>query len=177
MKAPRWTPCTVTLGALKPWAQNPRLSTKAAAERILQSFAKFGQVESVAIGPDNEVYDGHQRLSALLTIHGPDYSIDARRSDRALTDDERRELVVNLHVGAVGSWDWQALAGWDGSQLQEWGMDGEALKTWNNDAMNLREMLTAEVPDFQPTSADEQGRLDKKKPVICPNCRLSFSPE
>ena len=117
MQAPIWTPCTVTLGSLKPWAQNPRLSTKAQATRLLASFAKFGQVESVAIGPANEVYDGHQRLSALLTIHGPDYAIDARRSDRALTDDERRALVVALHVGAVGAWDWQALSGWDAGAL------------------------------------------------------------
>lgn len=89
MTAPVWTPCTVTLGALKPWAANPRLSTKTQARRLLQSFDKFGQVESIAIGPDNEVYDGHQRLSALLTLHSPDYAIDARRSDRALTESLR----------------------------------------------------------------------------------------
>lgn len=157
MKAPVWTPCTVTLGALKPWAQNPRLSTKAQAARLLASFKKFGQVESVAIGPDNEVYDGHQRLSALLTIHGPDYSIDARRSNRALTDDERRELVVALHIGAVGAWDWQALAGWDADSLQEWGMDGDALKTWNNDASNLKEMLAANEPEI----ADAEPQIDR----------------
>ncbi len=43
MTAPNWTPCRVSLGALKPWAANPRLSTKAQAKRILASFQKFGQ--------------------------------------------------------------------------------------------------------------------------------------
>ena len=30
--------------------------------------------------------------------------------------------------------------------------------------------------DFQPVSADEQGRLDKKNPITCPNCGHEFVP-
>jgi hypothetical protein len=30
--------------------------------------------------------------------------------------------------------------------------------------------------DFEPVSADEQGRLDKKNPVICPECGHEFVP-
>src|SRR5690242_12855222 len=30
--------------------------------------------------------------------------------------------------------------------------------------------------DFQPVSADEQGRLDKKNPVTCPECGHEFVP-
>jgi len=172
-----WTPCTVSLGSLKPWADNPRFSTKAQAERILKSFAKFGQVQAVAIGPGNEVYDGHQRLSALLTLEGPDHQIDARRSSRALTDAERRELVVTLHSGAVGAWNWDSLAGWDAPKLQEWGLDASTLGVWNSDATALRLMLESEVPDFQPVGIDEQGRLDQKAPVTCPECGAEFTPK
>ena len=157
MSAPNWTPVTVSLGALKPWAANPRLSTKAQAKRILASFAKFGQVLPVAIGPDNEVYDGHQRLSALLTVHGADYEIDARRSSRPLTDDERRALVVTLHAGAVGAWNWDDLAGWDAATLGEWGMDAQALKQWNTDAAALAAMLEAE----KPAPVDAEPQIDR----------------
>src|SRR5262245_27033831 len=31
-------------------------------------------------------------------------------------------------------------------------------------------------PDFSPTSADDQGRLDKKNPVRCPGCGHEFVP-
>lgn len=31
-------------------------------------------------------------------------------------------------------------------------------------------------PDFGPASADEQGRLDKKNPVTCPECGHEFIP-
>jgi hypothetical protein len=142
-----WSNVQVTLGELKPWADNPRLSSKRQAQRLLDSWRQFGQVQTVAIGPANEVYDGHQRLSALLTVHGPSYQVDARRCSRELTDEERRALVVTLHAGAVGSWDWDSLANWDAGQLQEWGFDSDTLRTWYHDAGALGNLLKNEAPD------------------------------
>lgn len=152
-----WTNTTAKLGDLRPWADNPRYSTKAQAKRLLESWKQLGQFQTVAIGPECEVYDGHQRLSALLTIYGKDYEIDARQSSRALTDDERRQLVITAHVGAVGSWDWDRLSGWDVKQVGEWGMDGDALKAWNTDAANLSKMLEAE----QEPPADAEPQVDR----------------
>ena len=149
-----WQNIRVKLGDLKPWSLNPRFSTKAQAERILASFEKFGQVQTVACGPDLEVYDGHQRLSALLTIHGADYEIDARQSSRPLSDSERKELVVTLHTSAAGSYDWDALAAWDVQELKGWGMDESTLKAWNNDANNLKELLAAD--ETEPADAEPQ---------------------
>jgi hypothetical protein len=122
-----WTNVRVRLGDLKPWASNPRQSSKAQARRLLASFEKFGQVQTVAIDPDCNVLE-----------------LDARQSNRALTDAERRELVVSLHAGAVGSWDWNAISGWNSEELQSWGMDGDLLRNWNLDALNLREMIESE---------------------------------
>ena len=147
-----WTPCTVKLADLRPWADNPRMSTKKQAQRLLDSWKRFGQVQTIAIGPDNEVYDGHQRLSALLTVHGSEYTVDARRCSRALSDEERRALVVTLHAGAVGSWDWDALSGWDAGELQQWGFDGDTLTNWQKDVTALdafleSERTEAEIPE------------------------------
>lgn len=139
-----WKPLRVKLGALQAWSGNPKLSSKAQAQRILNSFEKFGQVMTVAIDPDNEVLDGHQRLSALLTIHGADYEIDARQCNRKFTLDERQELVITLQSAAVGSYDWQALSGWDAGKLQEWGMDSSLLKEWGQDYSNLKGMIESE---------------------------------
>jgi len=73
--APVWTDVTISLGDLLPWSQNPRFSTKAQAARLLKSWKELGQFQTIAIGPQDEsgkapVYDGHQRLAALLTLHG-----------------------------------------------------------------------------------------------------------
>ncbi|MDQ3007193.1 MAG: hypothetical protein M3R47_17645 [Chloroflexota bacterium] len=157
-----WSNITVSLGNLKPWANNPKFSTKAQALRIIDSFEKFGQVMTVAVSPTLDVYDGHQRLSALLTIHGADYQIDARQSNRPLTDAERRELVITLHTAAVGSYDWQALSGWDTAELKGWGMDSDVLKGWGQDYSNLKGMIESE----QETSKTENEIIPEQYAII-----------
>lgn len=155
-----WRNIKVKLGWLQPWGHNPRQSTKKQASRILESFNAFGQVQTVAVGPAFDVYDGHQRLSALLTLHGADYEIDARQSSRALTDDERRRLVIALHAGAQGAWDWDALGGWDETLLASAGMDAELLEQMNRDAIALREMLSASDA-ANASDADAEPQMDK----------------
>jgi hypothetical protein len=142
-----WSNVQVTLGELQPWSDNPRLSTKAQARKILYSWQKYGQVETVALSPGKDVYNGHQRLSALLTLHGPGYVIDARQCNRYLTEDERRELVILLHAGAVGSWNWDAIANWDAGELQEWGFDSDTLTNWQRDVGALGNLLASEEAD------------------------------
>lgn len=140
-----WTNIRVKLGDLKAWEHNPRLSTKAQAKKLLQSFDEFGQVETIAVSPEMDVYNGHQRLSALLTVHGKDYEIDARQADRLLTEDERKKLTIFLHASAVGSWDWDTLSGWDAQEVISWGMDDSALKDWLKDVAALKELLNSEI--------------------------------
>lgn len=152
-----WTNITVRLGDLKAWPDNPRQSTKAQAKKLLQSFDEFGQVETIAVSPELEVYNGHQRLSALMTIHGKDYQIDARQASRALTEQERKKLTIFLHAGATGSWDWDTLSGWDASEIISWGLDDTTLKEWKHDISGLGEMLKSEKQE--PVDAEPQ--IDK----------------
>jgi hypothetical protein len=44
--------------------------------------------------------------------------------------------------------------------------------------INLEEFKVGwlQEPDFGPASADEQGRLDKKNPITCPECGHEFIP-
>ena len=156
-----WANVTRQLSELKPWSDNPRFSTKAQAQRLLDSWKALGQFATIAIGPPEEgaalypVYDGHQRLSALLTLYGPEYAIDARQASRPLTDAEHRQLVIAANL-AAGQWDWNKLAAWPAPELTAWGMDGEQLQAWNNDANNLKEMLRAEQPQ-----ADAEPQMDR----------------
>ena len=162
-----WSNVQVMLGELQPWADNPRLSSKRQAQRLLDSWRQFGQVQTVAIGPQNEVYDGHQRLSALLTVHGPSYQVDARRCSRELTDEERRALVVTLHAGAVGSWDWDSLSGWDAGLLQQWGFDGDTLMNWQKDVTALGTMLSAEAEQQPDDGLPSPINLEYRIVVDC----------
>lgn len=119
-----WTNERRRLGDLQPWPRNPRQIRKDQAKRLRESFDQFGQVETIAIGPANEVYNGHQRLAVLLEQHGPDYEIEVRVSSRPLTEKEREKLTVFLHKGAAGEWDFDLLANeFEFDDLLAWGFD------------------------------------------------------
>lgn len=119
-----WTNVTVRLGDLEPWARNPRQIKAEQAKRLADSFATFGQVETIAIGPSGEVYNGHQRLNVLMREYGPDYVVECRQASRALSEKEREKLTVYLHKGAAGEWDFDILANeFEIGELLEWGFE------------------------------------------------------
>jgi hypothetical protein len=123
-----WTNETRKLSQLKPWPRNPRQITEKQAKRLNESFDQFGQVETIAVGPDNEIYNGHQRLNVLMAKHGANYEIECRVSSRELTEKEREKLTVFLHKGAAGEWDFDTLANeFELDDLLEWGFDKKEL--------------------------------------------------
>jgi len=164
----KWTPVTIRLGQIKPWADNPRMSTKAQAERLIQSERELGQVQTVAIGPAEDdglfpLYDGHQRYSAWYTVKGASYELTALQSNRPLTEDERRKMAILLHT-ASGGWDWNRMAGWQVGELKEWGLvNQENVKGWNLDANNVKELLEAEkeTQDAEPQTDRAAELLEK----------------
>ena len=139
-----WTNERVKLRDLKPWEHNPRHITKRAAQRLLDSWRDYGQVQMIVVGPNNEVYDGHQRLSALKVVYGDNYEVEVRRSSRTLTDEERQRLTILLHASATGQWNWDELAGWNAEQLIEWGLDEDTLAQWRLDTAGLWSLLGSE---------------------------------
>jgi hypothetical protein len=142
-----WTNERRKLADLLPWPRNPRQIREAEAERLAESVETFGQVETLAIGPGNEVYNGHQRLNVLMAKHGPDYEVDVRVSSRALTEKEREKLTVYLHRGAAGSWDFDILANeFDVGELLDWGFED-----W--------ELGIGDSPEEDPHQITRSGRL------------------
>lgn len=157
----QWTNEKRKLSQLIPWPRNPRQIKEVQVKRLQDSLREFGQVEPVACGPDNELYNGHQRLKSWAAKYG-DIEIDVRVSSRPLTEKEREKLTVFLHKGAAGEWNFDALANeFEVPELIEWGFS---------------ELELGIVPDFQPVGEDEQGRLDQKKQVVCPECGCEFTP-
>ena len=118
-----WTNEKRKLSALKPWERNPRQIKDKQAKLLAESFSDFGQVETIAISANGDIYNGHQRLSVLAGKYGMDYEVDVRVSSRDLTEKERERLTVYLHRGATGEWDFDELANWDMSDLLTWGFE------------------------------------------------------
>lgn len=123
-----WTQERRRLRELVPWPRNPRQIRTDQARRLAQSFDEFGQVETLAIGPNGEVYNGHQRLNVLMKQHGPEFEVEVRVASRELTEKEREKLTVFLHKGAAGEWNFDTLANeFDVDELIEWGFDYKEL--------------------------------------------------
>jgi hypothetical protein len=146
-----WTNCQCKLSDLREWENNPAEIGKDAAARLVESLVEFGQIQPIAIDPDNVIIDGHQRKSvwSMASAFGPDYLADCRRASRALTERERQKLAVFLRSGAVGKYNWDALANWDAADLQEWGMDKTTLREWQSDAGALKAFIEANEPEVE----------------------------
>jgi len=164
MNKPNWTPTKVKLSEIKGWERNPRQSTRAQIKRLQKSEDEFGQPIPFLLMPksDDGLYpllDGHQRKSAWA-----EGEYHAMVVDRPLSEKEREKLVVTLHAGAKGQWDWNELSSWEFDDLTEWGMDEDFLDELNNDANNLKEMFAAEEPESQDAEPqiDRAAELQKK---------------
>jgi DNA modification methylase len=158
-----WTPVKIKLGAIRPWSDNPRYSTKAQAERLIESEKQLGQPQTLAISPFDEsgmadLYDGHQRYMAWMTVKGKDFEVWALQSSRYLTDEERRKAVIMLHAGAVGAWNWDELSNWDTSLLKQAGMDSDLLAHLRDDTRALAAMLESERAGGD---ADAEPEIDR----------------
>ncbi len=156
-----WTNERRKLKDLIPWERNPRQITKVQAKRLVESFDEFGQVETIAIGPNNEVYNGHQRLNVLMDKHGKDYELEVRVSSQSLTEKQREKLTVYLHKGAAGEWDFDTLSEFDLDDLLDWGFDkGELdLDLWADDAPEDVEPQIDKAEELRVKWGVESGQL------------------
>jgi ParB-like chromosome segregation protein Spo0J len=78
--------------------------------------------------------------------------------------------IADNRTAELAEWDEGALA----EQLAALQIDDEALASATGfDASEIERMA---LPDFQPVGIDEQGRLDEKAKVECPECGHEFTP-
>jgi hypothetical protein len=149
-----WYNETRRLGDLIPWPRNPRKINDSNSSRLLESLEQFDQVETIAVGPDGEVYNGHQRLKVWGSKFGPDLQVAVRVASRPLDEKEREKLTVYLHKGATGDWDFELLANFDMNELLEWGFDAEEFATLSestdqNSENNYSRKI--ETPIYEPS--------------------------
>jgi hypothetical protein len=172
-KAPAltWTTIKYRLGDLLEYEQNPVMISERDAKELARSLNKFEHVlPYVAAAPKNgkaglPLLDGHQRKMVELSLRkvSPNTLVDVRVPSRKLSDKEKQELMIRLRKN-TGEFDFDKLANFfDVPDLLEWGFSAKDL-----------EIAGIQVPVFQPVSVDEQGRLDQKKPVTCPECGHEF---
>jgi len=163
------------LSELVPWERNPRQITDKQAKRLEESFEQFGQVEIIAIGPENQIYNGHQRLKVLSQKYGSNYEVDVRVASRALTEKEREKLTIFLHKGAAGDWDFDVLANeFELDDLLNWGFDKKELDIdlWTGEAPEDVEPQIDKAEELREKWGVESGQLWRlgEHRLICGDC-------
>ena len=160
-----WTPITVRLSALDFWERNPKRLTKAQAKRLADSTDRLGRAGVLLVGPQDArgrfpLYDGHQRANIWRTLYGADAEVHALQSSRELTEDERLSVSL-LTVTAVGSLDFDALAGWDTTVLQDLGLGLDYKHELDDAAANVAAMLEALRAEDGVAARDVEPQLDR----------------
>lgn len=145
---------------------NWRLHPKHQQDALAGVINDIGFIKSVTVNrATGRVLDGHLRVTLAMRDSVP--LIDVEYVD--LTEAEELEALATLDPLS-------AMAGTDAAQLEallhEISTDSPAVQQLLDDLATAAGI----VPDFQPASIEEQGRLDEKSKVTCPECSHVFTP-
>jgi hypothetical protein len=118
---------------------------------------------------ENYILDGTQRDRVLTRMAEEGFHIPALPCALIEAKDRKEAaekiLLISSQYGKMTN-----------NSLEQFLAENDLNLTELNDELELPsiDLEFFRKADFQPTSADEQGRLDKKNPVICPNCGHEF---
>lgn len=153
--------------------RNARRHPQAQQQALADVLDQVGVVQRVIVNQRTGfVVDGHARIALALRQGQP--TIPVLYVDL----DEREEALVLATldpIGAMATYDSAALD----ALLGEVDTGSAALQTMLDELATeagLYGLGQDAAPNFQPVGEDEQGRLDQRAPVTCPECGHEFSP-
>ena len=134
---------------------------------IKASLNRFGQQKPIVVDAAGVVRAGNGTLAAAKALGWKEIAIVRSTLSGA---DATAYAIADNRTAELAEWDDDALA----QTLAALQIEDEELAkvTGFDDA----EIAALAVPDFSPASEDEQGRLDEKAKVRCPECDHEFTP-
>lgn len=166
-----------SIADLTPDPRNARRHTPRNVGMIEKALHEVGAARSIVIDETGKVLAGNATIEAaaqagierVQVVDADGETIIAvRRSDLSEVQKTKLALYDN-RAAELADWEPEVLASiaLDDDGALEGLFTGEELQA-------IVDMVN--VPDFQPVGIEEQGRLDQKKPVICPECGHEFTP-
>lgn len=147
---------------------NWRIHPKAQQDALAGVLSEVGWVQRVIVNRrTGHLVDGHLRVSLALRDEAPTVPVLYVDLDEA----EEKLILATIDPIAV-------LAAPDAEKLRD------LLDDVQTGSAAVQQMLAdlgrdsgTVVPNFDPVGVDEQGRLDQKAPVTCPECGHEFVPK
>lgn len=159
---------------LTPDPHNRRKHSPRNVDMIAAALRSVGAARSIVIDERNEVLAGNGVLQGaaqagisklkIVDVDG-DTIVAVRR--RGLSTEQKRDLAIYDNRSAE-------LAAWDINQLRADVNAGLTLEPFFFES-ELQD-LAVTVPSFGAVGEEEQGRLDQKASVTCPQCGHEFTP-
>ncbi len=164
---------SVPITSVHPDPANVRRHPERNLGGIKASLARFGQVKPIVVDEKGIVRAGNGTHAAAVAL-GWD-TINVVRTTLKGSEATAYAIADN-RTAEHAEWDEQGLAE-TLRALQSEDFYLAAVGYTGDEVDDLISKLAAQiVPDFEPASIDEQGRLDQKAPVECPNCGHHFAP-
>jgi len=153
--------------SLVPYARNARTHSESQVVQIAASIKEFGFTNPILTDGENGIIAGHGRLLAAIKLGMAEVPVIELGH---LTKAQKQAYIIADNKLALN-------AGWDGEMLAieftELENAGFNLELTGFDSTEIGNLFIAN--SFEPASADDQGRLDQKKPCICPECGHEFT--
>lgn len=145
--------------------RNWRIHPKAQQDALAGVLSEVGWVQEVVVNQrTGYVVDGHLRVA--LAISEGEESVPVKYVD--LSEEEEALVLATLDpIGAMAASDREQLA-----SLIE-GIETDGVKDL---LAKIAEDEGIAPPAFEPVGIDEQGQLDGRSPVKCPECGHEFTP-
>lgn len=138
-----------------------------AAKEILAGIEVDGELR----GGAEHLFDAGAPGPGMVPVRLVDVS-DAEADAMTLADNARG---LQGHDDPTAIVEMASQFGRESALMADVGFDAPALDALVQRAGDAVLSGSGEAPNFAPGTEDEQGRLDKIKPIICPNCAHEFS--
>lgn len=165
---------SVKIEDISPDPANVRKHSDRNLTAIVASLRKFGQQKPIVVNAEGVILAGNGTYEAAKRLGWE--KIDVVRSNLKGSDATGFAIADN-RTAELAEWDDTALAETlRALQSEDFDVEAAGWQEDEIDALLTRLGNAAIVPDFQPGSIDDQGRLDEKAKVICPECHHEFTP-
>lgn len=163
---------SLPLAELKPHPENPRRHPQRELEDLRESLRLYGWVRNVVVAQDKVILCGHGMVEAARQNGLTDAPCEVVKLNHDHPKAKKLMLLDNQVSRNAEDCD-EAIA----ALLAEIQQSGEGLPGTGYTDADVDELIgRMAVPDFQPVGIDEQGKLDEKAKVTCPECGAEFTP-
>jgi len=154
------------VGQVVPYARNPR-KNDAAVAKVAASIKEFGFRQPIVVDEAMVVIAGHTRLLAARQLGVAKVPVHIAEG---LTDTQAKAYrLADNRTGQDAEWDMDLL----GLEMRDLDYVEFDLSLTGFDSLEIKDVMNE--GDFGPGSIEDQGRLDEKNPVRCPECGHEFS--